>query len=58
MSFFRNCMSKKYKKLRIKQVNQYALNGFKVYSQNEEDGIIEKIFDDIGTTNKYFVKLV
>ena len=46
-----------HKKLRIKQVNQYALNGFKVYSQNEEDGIIEKIFDDIGTTNKIFCEI-
>jgi len=46
-----------HKKLRIKQVNQYALNGFKVYSQNEEDGIIEKIFDDIGTTNEIFCEI-
>ena len=37
-----------HKKLKKKNVNQYALKGFKVYSQNEEDGIIEAIFDDIG----------
>lgn len=30
--------------------------GFKVYSQNDEDGIIEEIFDRIGTTNKKFVE--
>ncbi len=46
-----------HKKLRVKQINQYALNGFKVYSQNEEDGIIESIFDDIGVTNKIFCEI-
>lgn len=30
--------------------------GFKVYSQNEEDGILEEIFNRIGTTNKLFVE--
>ncbi len=32
------------------------LYGFKVYSQNDEDGIIEEIFNRIGTTNKNFVE--
>ena len=32
------------------------LYGFKVYSQNDEDGIIEEIFNRIGTTNKTFVE--
>lgn len=30
--------------------------GYKVYSQNDEDGIIEEIFSRIGTTNKYFIE--
>jgi hypothetical protein len=30
--------------------------GFKVYSQNDEDGIIEEIFHRIGVTNKKFVE--
>lgn len=46
-----------HKKLKAKNTNQYALHGFKVYSQNEEDGIIEEIFKDIGTTNKIFCEV-
>jgi hypothetical protein len=30
--------------------------GYKVYSQNDEDGIIQEIFKRIGTTNKIFVE--
>jgi hypothetical protein len=30
--------------------------GYKVYSQNDEDGIIHEIFERIGTTNKTFVE--
>jgi hypothetical protein len=30
--------------------------GYKVYSQNDEDGIITEIFNRIGTTNKKFVE--
>lgn len=30
--------------------------GFKVYSQNDEDGIINEIFNRIGTTNKTFIE--
>jgi len=33
------------------------LNGFKVYSQCDEDGIIEDIFKRVNTTDKYFVEL-
>ena len=31
--------------------------GFKGYSQNEEDGIIQEIFSRIGTTNKQFIEI-
>jgi len=34
-----------------------AVRGFKVYSQIDEDGIIEAIFDDIGTKTKFFVEV-
>jgi len=30
--------------------------GYKVYSQNDEDGMIQEIFNRIGTTNKTFVE--
>lgn len=30
--------------------------GFKVYSQNDEDGIISEIFNRIGITNKKFIE--
>lgn len=30
--------------------------GYKVYSQNDEDGIIQEIFKRIGTKNKYFIE--
>lgn len=30
--------------------------GYKVYSQNDEDGIIHEIFNRIGTTNKTFIE--
>jgi len=30
--------------------------GYKVFSQNDEDGIIEEIFNRIGTTNKKFIE--
>ena len=38
--------------------NEKALErySFKVYSQNGEDGIIEEIFNRIGTTDKRFVE--
>lgn len=30
--------------------------GYKAYSQNDEDGIIQEIFNRIGTTNRFFVE--
>ena len=46
-------------KLNFNYGNLETLNIFekKVYSQNGEDGIIEHIFDIIGTETKYFVEL-
>lgn len=34
----------------------FSQYGYKKYSQFNQDGIIEKIFDSIGTTNKFFVE--
>ncbi|HSA55995.1 MAG TPA: hypothetical protein VLE53_09835 [Gemmatimonadaceae bacterium] len=31
-------------------------HGYKVYSQHDEDGIIEEIFRRVGSTNRYFVE--
>lgn len=42
------------KRLKDKKCLEYY--GFKVYSQNEEDGIIEEIFNRVGTTNKNFIE--
>jgi len=41
---------------RLKESLYLEQFGYKVYSQNDEDGIIEEIFDRIGTTNKKFVE--
>ncbi len=41
-----------------KYANSKRLNKheYQVFSQNGEDGIIQEIFDRIGTTNKYFIE--
>ena len=41
---------------RLKNRKCLEYYGFKVYSQNEEDGIIEEIFNRVGTTNKIFIE--
>ena len=46
-----------HKRLRETNKNLYALDGYKVYSQNDEDGIIESIFRDIGIKNKLFCEI-
>ena len=37
----------------LKRLERY---GYKVYSQNEEDGMIAEIFNRIGTTNRFFIE--
>ena len=39
------------------QKSTYIKDGYKVYSQNDEDGIIESIFSDIGIKNKLFIEI-
>ena len=46
-----------HKRLKETNKNLYALDGYKVYSQNDEDGIIESIFRDIGIKNKLFCEI-
>ncbi|MDR1759207.1 MAG: hypothetical protein LBR60_01625 [Fibrobacter sp.] len=41
---------------RLKEPLYLEAFGYKVYSQNDEDGMIEEIFNRIGTTNKIFVE--
>lgn len=41
---------------RMQDQKRLVGKGFKIYSQHDEDGIIEEIFRRIGTTNRYFVE--
>jgi hypothetical protein len=41
---------------RFKSPEYLEQYGFKVYSQNDEDGIISEIFRRVGTTNKIFIE--
>lgn len=43
-------------KKRLKSKKFLERYGFKVYSQSDEDGIIEEIFNRIGTTNNKFIE--
>ena len=41
---------------RYKKPKSLIKHSYKIFSQNEEDGIINEIFNRIGTTNKTFVE--
>jgi hypothetical protein len=41
---------------RFQDQKRLLKHGFKVYSQHDEDGIIEEIFRRIGTTDRFFVE--
>lgn len=41
---------------RLQDDKSLEIYGYKVYSQNDEDGIIEEIFNRIGTANKVFIE--
>jgi hypothetical protein len=41
---------------RFQDPKRLLSHGFKVYSQHDEDGMIEEIFRRIGCTNRYFVE--
>ena len=40
-----------------KELPSYILDGYRVYSQNDEDGIINSIFNDIGFNKKIFIEI-
>ncbi len=42
--------------LHATEIIDLSKSEFKVYSQNGEDGVIQKIFQSIGTTSKYYVE--
>ncbi|MEK6280175.1 MAG: hypothetical protein AABN95_07445 [Acidobacteriota bacterium] len=41
---------------RTNEPRRLLKHGFKVYSQHDEDGIIEEVFKRIGSTNRFFVE--
>jgi hypothetical protein len=41
---------------RFQQEKRLLRHGFKVYSQHDEDGVLEEIFNRIGTTDRFFVE--
>ena len=41
---------------RYTEPKRLVRHGFKVYSQSDEDGIIQEIFKRIGTTNRTFIE--
>ena len=46
-----------YKNPKFANPQNLIKNGFKVFSQQDEDGIIEEIFKRIGTTKKIFIEI-
>jgi len=40
-----------------RNIPNYIIDGYKVYSQNDEDGIIDSIFKEIGIKNKTFIEI-
>ncbi len=38
-------------------IQSYILDGYRVFSQNDEDGIVQSIFNDIGIKNKLFIEI-
>ena len=46
-----------YAKIREKNKNDLILFGHKVFSQSDEDGIIDEIFKRISTKSKYFIEI-
>ena len=40
-----------------RNIPNYIIDGYKVYSQNDEDGIIDSIFKEIGIQNKTFIEI-
>lgn len=51
-----NSYEKLQKEARENDTKDLVAYGYKVYSQNDEDGIIREIFNRIGTTNKVFLE--
>jgi hypothetical protein len=50
-------LQKLYEQPHFNERGRLLKSGFKVYSQNEEDGIIQEIFNRIGLKHKYFVEM-
>ena len=49
-------LEQQYNKEKYQNDKSLIKKGFKVFSQQDEDGIIEEIFKRIGTTNKKFLE--
>ena len=50
-------LEKLYDKIRNEKKDDLILFGYKVFSQSDEDGIIEEIFERISVQNKYFIEI-